>query len=103
MSQTYTNVMLTVIALLLSAVVAKLYFPTANEIGPQIAAPTREEISIARKIKDPILREKRLEHLRSRLPVLWVAGGEIDTSGSEVKVDGTVEVEGEVSIARSDY
>ena len=103
MSQTYTNAMLTVISLLLSAIVAKLYFPAANEIGPQIALPVRGDISAARKIKDPILRKKQLELLNSRLPIAWVAGGDIDASGSEVKIDGTVEIEGEVSIARSPY
>lgn len=99
MSNWYSNVVLTVIALLLAAIAAKLYIPAAQLLGPQIAGPTRGEAIAARKLNDPDLRRARLEELRSRTPVVWVNGGDIDVSGS-VDVDNTVEVEGEVSIVR---
>jgi hypothetical protein len=95
MSNWYTNAILTIIALLLAAVAAKLYLPAAQLIGPQISPPTRGEMAEARKLSD----WARLEDLRARVPAVWVNGGDIEVSGS-VYVDNTVEIEGEVSIVR---
>ena len=99
MSNWYSNIVLTVIALLLGAIVAKLYLPATQLIGPQISPPTRGEAIAARKITDPTYRRARLEELRSRTPAVWVNGGDIEVSGS-VDVGNTVEIEGEVSIVR---
>lgn len=95
MSNWYTNAILTIIALLLAAVAAKLYLPAAQLIGPQISPPTRGEMAEARELSD----WARLEDLRARVPAVWVNGGDIEVSGS-VYVDNTVEIEGEVSIVR---
>jgi len=99
MSNWYTNAILTIIALLLAAVAAKLYLPAAQLIGPQISPPTRGEMAEARKLSDSSARRARLEDLRARVPAVWVNGGDIEVSGS-VYVDNTVEIEGEVSIVR---
>lgn len=99
MSNWYTNIILTFIALLLGAIVAKLYLPAAQLIGPQMSLPTLGEVAAARKIVDPANRRARLEEIRSRVPVVWVSGGELDVSGS-VDVDNTVDIEGEVAIVR---
>jgi hypothetical protein len=97
MSRWYLNSILTVIALLLGAIVAKLYLPIAQELGPQIAGPTRGELVEAGKIGNSDLRRIRLEQLHARMPEVLVAGGDVDVSGSNVTVDG------EVSIARAPY
>lgn len=99
MSSWYIKVILTVIALLLAAIVAKLYLPAAQLIGPQISPPTRGEMTEARKLNDSSARRARLENLRARTPAVWVDGGDIEVNGS-VDVDNTVEIEGEVSIVR---
>jgi hypothetical protein len=61
MSNRYTNIILTFIALLLGAIVAKLYLPAAQLIGPQMSLPTLGEVAAARKIVDPANRRARLE------------------------------------------
>lgn len=99
MSNWYSNVIFTIIALLLAAIVAKLYVPAAQLVGPQISPPTRGEMVEARKLSDPSARRARLDDLRARAPAVWVNGGDIEISGS-VDVDNTVEIEGEVSIVR---
>lgn len=99
MSNWYQNIILTIIALLLCAIVAKIYLPAAQLIGPQISLPTRGDAAAARKIIDPADRRARLEEIRSRVPVVWVSGGEVEVSGS-VDVDNTVDIEGEVAVVR---
>ena len=99
MSNWYSNTLLTVIALLLASIVAKLYLPAAQLVGPQLSPPTRGDAIATRKITDPKIRRERLDELRSRLPVVWVSGGDIEVTGS-VDVSNTVEIEGEVSIVR---
>lgn len=101
MSNLYANIVLTIIALLLGAAVAKLYLPSAQEVGLSLTPPTRGEAMAIQKITDPKLRSARLADLRSRLPAIYVAGGNLEVAGS-VDVDNTVEVEGEVSISRRD-
>lgn len=97
MSSTYHNILLTIIALLLVAIVAKLYLPAAQNVGAQISPPTRGELITALKIADPKLRRARFDELRSRTPTAWISGGEIEVTG-EVEVTNTVEIEGDVSI-----
>lgn len=99
MSNWYSNLVLSVIALLLALIVAKLYLPDAQRIGPQISLPTRGDVVAARSIGEPEARRRQLESLRARVPVVWVGGGDIEVTG-RVDVDNTVEVEGEVSIVR---
>jgi len=98
---TYTNAVLTVIALLLAAIVAKLYVPTLQEIGPRLSPFTRGDVIAARQIQDAKARRARLRELQQGAPLVWVAGGDVDVSGSTVEVSNTVEVEGEVSLERS--
>jgi hypothetical protein len=92
MSSRYSNVMLTLIVLLLGAIVAKLYVPAAQQIGPQFAAPTRGEALAARRIPDPAQRKAAIDELRSRAPSVWIEGGDVDVSGSDVTVSGEVTV-----------
>ena len=90
----YTNAVLTLIAGLLAAIVAKLYVPALQDVGPRLYPFTRADVVAARQIKDPKARQLRFNQLREGTPVVWIAGGDIDVSN-------TVEVEGEVSIERS--
>lgn len=90
MASRYSNVLLTVIALLLCAIVAKLYIPVAQVIGPQLSAPTLGDMTAASSIHDPELRQQRQNEVRSRMPISFVNGS--------VGVNNTVQVEGEVSV-----
>ena len=88
---TYQNIVLTLIALLLAAIVAKLYIPAAQMIGPQLSPPTRGEVLALRAIKDPKIREEKFNEIRQRAPAVWVNGGKITIEGT-VEVDNTVDV-----------
>ena len=90
MTTNYSHVLLTVIALLLCAIVAKLYLPAAQAVGPQLGAPTLGDMAAASNVTDPLLRRQRQDEVRSRMPLSVVRGG--------VDVNNTVQVEGEVSI-----
>jgi hypothetical protein len=97
MSNWYANAVLTVIALLLLAIVAKLYLPVAQLVGPQLSPPSRGDVAAARKLTDSSIRSAHLEELRLRAPAVWVSGGEIEVRGN-VTIDNTVDVQGDVSI-----
>lgn len=96
----YTNIILTVIALLLAAIAGKLYIPALQEVGPRLSPHTRGDFIVARQIKDAKTRQSRLKVLREGAPLVWVAGGDLDVSGSSVEVSNTVDIEGEVSLDR---
>lgn len=96
----FTNTLLSIIAVLLAAIVAKLYVPAAQDLGPRFAPHTLEDILAARDIDDRSERRARLRELARGTPIVWVDGGDVDVSGSSVEVTNTVEVEGEVSLER---
>jgi len=89
----YTNVLLTVIAILLAAIVAKLYVPALQEVGTRLSPITRGEFFAARQIKNANVRQAKLKELREDTSMIWVTGG-------DVEVSNTVQVEGEVTIER---
>ena len=97
----YTNIVLTVIAVLLTLIVAKLYLPALQEVGPRLAPYNRADLMAARAVTDPARRKERLQSLRDGTPIIWVVGGDIDASGSSVEVSNTVNVEGDVSTSRN--
>jgi hypothetical protein len=103
MQSMYTNTLLTIIALLLCAIAAKLYIPATQEYGIRISHPTVGDVRNARSIKDQKEKREEIEELRARTPVFYVSGGDIDVSGSSIEVRNTVEVEGKVSIEQSPY
>jgi len=92
MGSLYRNTVLTVIALTLAAIAAKLYIPAASSVGSQFVYPTRGDFEKAREIKDKSEREERIQLLQSRMPVVRIDGGSISVSGS-VDVSNTVTVE----------
>lgn len=94
----YTNVVLTIIALLLAAIVGKLYVHELQDVGPRLTPPTRGDFLAAREIEDTDTRSERTRILRERAPLVWIAGGSADVSGSSVEVTNTVSVSGEVSV-----
>lgn len=91
MSGHYQNVVLTIIAVLLGAIVAKLYIPSAQHIGPRTSFPTRAELMAAGKAGDT----DQVRLLNSQAPVVWLAGGSVDA-----EITNTVGVTGEVAIER---
>lgn len=101
----YQSVVLTVIAFLLAAIVFKLYGPRAMVDR----APTRTEVTEAKKLNDPAARKAALKALADRVPVVWVVGGDVDVSGSVgldgpvVIESGNVTVDGEVSVENLRY
>ena len=92
MSKFYANVILTVIAVLLAAITAKLYLPGTQQFGPRIGFPTRGDLAAATEIKDAKIKAARMDELKRQMPVVWIRGGDIDVSGSTVTVDGEVEI-----------
>ncbi len=87
---TYQNFVLTVIAIVLIAICAKLY--TAPQPAP--AAPTLAEWNAVSKIKSREERNRERDALAARLPVAWSAGGDVEVSNTvPVKVLDTVQVE----------
>ena len=102
----YTNVMLTVIALLLAAIAAKLYFFAPNQFGPSLIFPRQGDFLALRDVTDRDTQLKEVAKIVGTLPVTIVRDGNVevqgtvDVSGSSVTVDsGTVTVEGgEISI-----
>lgn len=96
----YTNAVLTVIAALLAAIAAKLYVPALQEVGPRLSPFTRGDVVAARQIENAEARRARFKELREGAPIVWIAGGDVDASGSTVEVSNIVRVQGEVSIDR---
>jgi hypothetical protein len=91
----YLNSVLTVIALLLITIVAKLYYPSFINLDKSGNQPTRHDFVEAKKIKDEKIKEQRLDYLESKLPVIWVRDGFIN---GDVSISGSVEVEGTVDV-----
>lgn len=91
MSNRLLFILLVIIALLLSAIVAKLYLPWAQQFGAQISPPTYGEIVAASKIGDPLLRRARIEELHNRAAIVWVRGGDVEVSGNVDVSGSTVE------------
>ncbi len=94
----YTNAMLTIIALLLAAIVGKLYVIELQNIGPRITPPTRGDLLAAQQIQDPDSRKEQTRFLKERAQLVWIAGGSSDVSGSSIEVTNTISVEGEVTL-----
>jgi len=94
MSGSYSNIVLTAIALFLGAIVAKRYLPAAQQIGVQTATPSRGDVVAAMKITDPDVRRARKEELRAHMPAVWIDEGKVDVSGSDVTVNGEVTIAG---------
>jgi hypothetical protein len=91
MSSRYQDVVLTLIAVLLGAIVAKLYLPAAQEIGIRLSPPTLGDLSAARQQGSP----RSFQEIRSQVPVVWLNGGNAD-----VEVTNTVDVRGELVAER---
>ena len=102
----YANVMLTVIALLLAAIAAKLYFLTPNQFGPSLVIPRQGDFLALAEISDPDVQLKEMTKIVRALPVNIIRDGNVevhgtvDVSGGSITVDsGTITVEGgEISI-----
>lgn len=96
----YANVMLTVIALLLAAIAAKLYFFTPNQFGPSLVIPRQGDFLALRDLNDPDAQSKEVAKIIRALPVTIIRDGnvevhgEVQVSGGSVTVDGEVEVTG---------
>jgi len=97
MGRIYGNILLTIITASLVAIVAKLYLPQAEHIGPRIALPRYGDLLALASVSDTAVRKQALQELIRNLPLVRVQGGDIDVSGT-VSVEGTVDVGGSVSI-----
>lgn len=84
MRPTRQEVLLSIIAIALCAIATKLIF-----FGP----PNRGDMAAIGKIQDADERKVAIEQFMSRMPVVWVRGGDIDVSGSSVSISGSVEIE----------
>lgn len=96
MQDAYSKSLLTVIAVALCAITAKLYLPMANRIGPHVGAPTRGDLAAART-SSSTNSSAEMRQLKLDVPLSWIDGGDVEVSGS-VSVDQPVEVTGSVSI-----
>lgn len=96
----YTNVMLTVIALLLASISAKLYFFTPNQFGPSLVIPRQGDFLALRDLNDRDAQSKEAAKIVRALPVTIIRDGnvevrgQVEVSGGNVTVDGEVEVSG---------
>lgn len=82
MNDLYCKGVLTVIALMLCLITAKLYLPSFNRIGTHLGGPTRQDLLDARKIKEEELRKEAFYQLKRDVPIVWVEGGDVSVSGS---------------------
>jgi hypothetical protein len=81
---TYSKVVLTIIALALCAITLKLFNPLFASNG----LPTRGDFLALRSIPDGHQRKEAFRKLVSSLPVVWIQGGQIDAD-----VSGSVSVD----------
>ena len=86
MSTRYSNTILTIIALFLGAIVAKLYIPAAEQIGPQFSSPTRAEWAATKLVNDPKVRKAQQDAIKARLPYVWIYDGTVEVSGGYIDV-----------------
>jgi len=92
--QTYTNVILTIIAILLAFILLKVSEPAER-------MPTVGDMMSLRDIKDSSVRRERQKQLLAATPITWVEGGSIKVSDGSIEVSGGyITVDGEVSIHR---
>lgn len=81
MTDAYSKVALTVIAVCLCAITAKLYVPAANDTGPAIGATTMEQLMAAKN-------DEQRGRLMRGIPLVRVQGGDIDA-----EVTGSVSID----------
>lgn len=104
----YTNVLLTVIAMLLGAIVAKLYFDLPSQYGPSFLIPRQGDFLALRDIKDPSVRDTAAGELVRKLPIHIVREGYVEVHGTVEVSGGTITVDsgnitvdgGEISITQ---
>lgn len=92
MGENYKNILLTLIALMLAAIVASIYVPAIREFTSASPPPTKQDFDNLRTIADRSERNSARQALRSRIPVFSIDGGSISVSGA-VEVENTVTVE----------
>jgi|APLak6261669087_1056070.scaffolds.fasta_scaffold02624_3 hypothetical protein len=82
MKPTRHEMLLSIIAIALSAIAIKLIF-----FGPS----TRADMAAIRNIQDADERKVAIERFMNRIPVVWVRGGDIDVNvtGGSVDVSGS--------------
>lgn len=78
MKPTRQEALLLIIAIALCAIAIKLIF-----FGPS----TRGDMAAIGKIQNAEERRAAIDRFMSRIPVVWVRGGDIDVSGSAVGID----------------
>lgn len=85
---TYSKVVLTIIAVALCAIAFNLFIPQLISTRSFAGMPTRGDLSALRDISDGEQRKQALLRLMRNVPLIWVQGGDIDA-----EVTGTVSVE----------
>jgi len=79
---TYTKVILTVIAIALCAIALKLFNPRFGSSGSPAKSPTFGDFMALREIKDPKQRKETRLRLIKSLPLVRVEGGQVDADVS---------------------
>lgn len=98
MGENYKNILLTLIALMLAAIVASIYVPAIREFTSASPPPTKQDFDNLRTIADRSERNSARQALRSRIPVFSIDGGSISVNGGSISVSGAVEVENTVTV-----
>ena len=93
MSNRLGNVLLAVIAVSLLAIVAKLYCPVAQSVGPRLYGPVRGDLVALRQVEDKELRAEERKRIYEEMPIVWVSGGSIDVDGGYIEVTGSVQID----------
>lgn len=84
----YTKSLLTVIAVSVSLIAVKMYFPYITQGDLSLGVPTFGEYNALRQVVDADTKKERFMRLTKRLPIVRVQGGQIDAD-----VSGSVEIE----------
>jgi LPS O-antigen subunit length determinant protein (WzzB/FepE family) len=82
----YTKVILTVIAIALCAIAIKLFYPQTGSDNLSTKPPTFGDIRALREIKDSKQRTEARSMLLKNIPLIYVYGGDVAVSGS-VNID----------------
>lgn len=82
------KLLLTVIAVSVTLIAVKMYFPYITQGDLSLGPPTFGEYNALRQVADTDTKKERFMRLANRLPMVRVQGGQIDAD-----VSGSVEIE----------